>query len=58
MVIKKKPDLTYADVTPKALYMGRRNFLLGLLATTAAVAAGRNSRAISRASPRARFPSS
>ena len=38
MVIQKKPDLTYADVTPKALYMGRRNFLLGLLATTAVVA--------------------
>ena len=30
MFIKKKPDLTYADVTPKAMYMGRRNFLLGV----------------------------
>jgi sulfoxide reductase catalytic subunit YedY len=39
MLIKKKPDLTYADVTPKGLYMGRRNFLLGLLATTGAVEA-------------------
>jgi sulfoxide reductase catalytic subunit YedY len=39
MLIKKKSDLTYADVTPKALYMGRRNFLLGLLATSGAVAA-------------------
>ena len=39
MLIKKKSDLTYADVTPKGLYMGRRNFLLGLLATTAHVAA-------------------
>lgn len=38
MVIQEKPDLTYADVTPKALYMGRRNFLLGVLATTAVVA--------------------
>jgi sulfoxide reductase catalytic subunit YedY len=38
MVIKRKPDLTYKDVTPKGLYMGRRNFLLGLLATTGAVA--------------------
>jgi len=37
MLIKKQPDLTYADVTPKTLYMGRRNFLLGLAATTAAV---------------------
>ena len=34
---KKSPDLTYADVTPKGVYMGRRNFLLGLLATGAAV---------------------
>ena len=39
MLIKKAPDLTYEDVTPKVLYMGRRNFLLGLLATSAAVAA-------------------
>jgi methionine sulfoxide reductase catalytic subunit len=39
MLIKRKPDLTYADVTPKTLYMGRRNFLLGLLATGAAVEA-------------------
>ena len=38
MVIQKKPDLTYADVTPKTLYMGRRNFLLGIVATTAVVA--------------------
>jgi methionine sulfoxide reductase catalytic subunit len=38
MVVQRKPDLTYADVTPKTLYMGRRNFLLGLLATTAVVA--------------------
>jgi methionine sulfoxide reductase catalytic subunit len=38
MFIKKKPDLTYADVTPKALYMGRRNFLLGVAATGVAVA--------------------
>ena len=39
MLIKKQPDLTYADVTPKTLYMGRRNFLLGLVATGAAVEA-------------------
>jgi len=39
MLIKKQPDLTYADVTPKGLYMGRRNFLLGLVATGAAVEA-------------------
>jgi len=39
MLIKKAPDLTYADVTPKGLYMGRRNFLLGLVATGSAVEA-------------------
>jgi sulfoxide reductase catalytic subunit YedY len=39
VVIKRAPDLTYADVTPKGFYMGRRNFLLGLLATTGAVEA-------------------
>jgi sulfoxide reductase catalytic subunit YedY len=39
MLIRKKSDLTYSDVTPKALYMGRRNFLVGLLATSGAVAA-------------------
>ena len=39
MLIKRQPDLTYADVTPKGFYMGRRNFLLGLLATGAAVEA-------------------
>jgi methionine sulfoxide reductase catalytic subunit len=38
MLTKKQPDLTYADVTPKALYMGRRNFLLGVAATSLAVA--------------------
>jgi len=38
MLIKRKPDLSYSDVTPKGLYMGRRNFLLGLLATTGVVA--------------------
>jgi methionine sulfoxide reductase catalytic subunit len=39
MVVKQKGDLTYADVTPRGLYMGRRNFLLGLLGTYGAVAA-------------------
>lgn len=38
MLIGRKPDLTYSDVTPKGIYMGRRNFLLGLLATSGAVA--------------------
>jgi sulfoxide reductase catalytic subunit YedY len=38
MLIKRTPELTYKDVTPKGLYMGRRNFLLGVLGTTVAVA--------------------
>ena len=42
MVIRKKGALSYSDVTPKALYMGRRNFLLGLLATSGAVTAYKN----------------
>ncbi|MGH9692203.1 MAG: protein-methionine-sulfoxide reductase catalytic subunit MsrP [Candidatus Acidiferrales bacterium] len=37
MLVKKKEDLTYSDVTPKSIYMGRRNLLLGFLATAAAV---------------------
>jgi sulfoxide reductase catalytic subunit YedY len=37
VAIKGAPDLTYADVTPKGVYMGRRNFLLGLVATGGAV---------------------
>jgi sulfoxide reductase catalytic subunit YedY len=37
MLIKKAPELTYADVTPKKIYMGRRNLLLGILTTSAAV---------------------
>jgi sulfoxide reductase catalytic subunit YedY len=39
VLIKKAPELTYRDVTPKGLYMGRRNFLFGLAATYGAVAA-------------------
>jgi methionine sulfoxide reductase catalytic subunit len=39
MLIKKIPELTYADVTPRGLYMGRRNFLLGIAASYAAVVA-------------------
>jgi sulfoxide reductase catalytic subunit YedY len=37
MLVKKQADLTYADITPKTLYMGRRNFLLGLGVAGAAV---------------------
>jgi sulfoxide reductase catalytic subunit YedY len=39
MLIKKTPDLTYADVTPRGIYMGRRNFLFGVAATYGAVVA-------------------
>jgi methionine sulfoxide reductase catalytic subunit len=38
MLVQKKGDLTYADITPRGLYMGRRNFLLGALGTYGAVA--------------------
>ncbi len=38
MQIKRAPDLKYSDVTPKGAFMNRRNFLLGALLTTGAVA--------------------
>jgi sulfoxide reductase catalytic subunit YedY len=39
MLIRRSPDLTYADVTPKAVYLNRRKFLAGMgLAGVAAVA--------------------
>ena len=38
MLTKRAPDLKYSDITPKGLYMGRRNFLLGALATAGVVA--------------------
>ena len=39
MLIQRKPDLTYADVTPKEVYFNRRKFLQGVgLAGVAAVA--------------------
>ncbi len=38
MTEKKSTELTYKDITPKGVYANRRNFLLGLLATTGAVA--------------------
>ncbi|MGA2419578.1 MAG: twin-arginine translocation signal domain-containing protein, partial [Candidatus Acidiferrum sp.] len=42
MLVRKSPDLTYADVTPKSVYLNRRNFLRGLgLAGAAAVAGER-----------------
>ena len=38
MLTKRGPDLKYSDITPKGLYMGRRNFLLGAVATAGLVA--------------------
>ncbi|HME11743.1 MAG TPA: protein-methionine-sulfoxide reductase catalytic subunit MsrP [Candidatus Acidoferrum sp.] len=39
MLLRKSPDLTYADVTPKAVYLNRRNFLRAMgIAGVAAVA--------------------
>jgi sulfoxide reductase catalytic subunit YedY len=40
MLIKTKPELTYADVTPKSLYFTRRNFLRGLSIAGAATLVG------------------
>jgi sulfoxide reductase catalytic subunit YedY len=39
MLIKKNPELTYSDVTPKGIFMVRRSFLFGLAATYGAVLA-------------------
>ena len=40
MLIRKAPDLTYADVTPKSLYLDRRKFLRGMGIAGAAALAG------------------
>lgn len=41
MVIRKAPDLTYADVTPKSVYLDRRKFLKAMgIASATAVASG------------------
>jgi sulfoxide reductase catalytic subunit YedY len=40
MLTPKDRELKHSDVTPKRLYLGRRNFLLGLLATTASAGCG------------------
>ncbi|HTZ73114.1 MAG TPA: protein-methionine-sulfoxide reductase catalytic subunit MsrP [Candidatus Aquilonibacter sp.] len=56
MLIKNKPDLTYADITPKALYMGRRNFLLGLGVTAAAVKLYKNLPYVFAAKPTGSVP--
>jgi len=41
MLIRKKPDLTYADITPKQLYLDRRKFLKDAGLLGAAAIAGR-----------------
>src|SRR5579871_4043653 len=42
MIFRKAPDLKYSDVTPKDVYLNRRNFLraAGLLGAGAALAGG------------------
>jgi len=35
MLIKKPSDIRYSEVTPKYLYMNRRNFLAGAAAAAA-----------------------
>jgi len=40
MLIRKAPDLTYADVTPKSVYLDRRKFLRAMGIVGATVAAG------------------
>ena len=42
MLIRKTPDLTYADVTPRSVYLDRRKFLrtMGIVGATAAVGKG------------------
>ena len=41
MLIRKAPDLTYADVTPKAVYLDRRKFLQAMGIAGAAAVAGK-----------------
>jgi len=42
MLIRKAPELTYADVTPKSVYLDRRRFLraMGIVGATAVTAKG------------------
>jgi len=42
MLIRKSPELTYADITPKSLYLGRRKFLqaMGIVGATAVAGKG------------------
>src|SRR3989454_10488867 len=49
MLIRKAPDLTYADVTPKSVYLNRRNFLRAMGIVGASAVAGK--RLLELASP-------
>jgi methionine sulfoxide reductase catalytic subunit len=42
MLVRKSPDLTYADITPKSVYLNRRKFLqaMGMAGTAALVGRG------------------
>jgi sulfoxide reductase catalytic subunit YedY len=40
MLVRKAPDLTYADVTPRSVYLNRRKFLYAMGIVGAAAAAG------------------
>jgi methionine sulfoxide reductase catalytic subunit len=42
MLIRKPSDLTYADVTPKSLYLNRRKFLQGIGIAGAVAVSGQN----------------
>jgi methionine sulfoxide reductase catalytic subunit len=41
MLLRKAPDLTYADVTPKSVYLDRRKFLKAMGIVSASALAGR-----------------
>src|SRR2546427_12631484 len=43
MLIKKPSDIPYSEVTPKSVYMNRRNFLAGVAAATGAATLGARS---------------
>ncbi len=42
MLLRKAPDLTYADVTPRSVYLHRRKFLraMGVVGATASIGKG------------------
>src|ERR1700676_509457 len=42
MLLQRKPELTYADVTPKEVYFNRRKFLQAMGIAGAAAFAGKN----------------